>query len=109
VLLEDRKRFLEECLKTLREWGFLQEDNPTPQALLFALLRFLAATPSRVVSVSLDDLLESTTQVNLPGTVEEYPNWRCRLPMRWERLRDQLTHLATIFSEGGKAEYVQNL
>jgi len=109
VLLEDRKRFLEECLKTLREWGFLQEDNPAPQALLFALLRFLAATPSRVVSVSLDDLLESTTQVNLPGTVEEYPNWRCRLPMRWERLRDQLTHLATIFSEGGKAEYVQNL
>ncbi|WP_438315321.1 4-alpha-glucanotransferase [Candidatus Caldatribacterium sp. SIUC1] len=110
VLLEDRKHFLEECLKKLREWGFLQEDNPTPQALLFALFRFLAATPSRVVSVSLDDLLESTTQVNLPGTVEEYPNWRCRLPLRWERLKERLTYLATVFSfEGGKADDAQSL
>jgi 4-alpha-glucanotransferase len=56
----------------------------------FALLaRFLADAPSRLLVVSMEDLLGVTEQVNLPGTIDSHPNWRRRLPVGLEELRDQ--------------------
>lgn len=45
-----------------------------------AVTRFLARTPSRLLAVSLEDLLHMIDQPNIPGTVNEHPNWRHRLP-----------------------------
>ena len=47
---------------------------------------FLAATPSRLVVVQIEDLLGVKDQPNLPGTVDEHPNWRQRLPVAAGRL-----------------------
>ena len=44
-----------------------------------ALHRFIARTPSRLVAVSADDLAGALDQVNIPGTVNEHPNWRRKL------------------------------
>lgn len=44
----------------------------------------LAATPSRLALLPLEDALGLRTQVNLPGTVGGHPNWRRRLPLRWD-------------------------
>ncbi|RVV99613.1 4-alpha-glucanotransferase [Mesobaculum littorinae] len=42
---------------------------------------FLAATPSRLVAVQIEDILGLEEQANLPGTVYDHPNWRRRLPV----------------------------
>jgi 4-alpha-glucanotransferase len=41
----------------------------------------LARTPSALLLVQLDDLVGAVEQANLPGTVDEHPNWRRRCPL----------------------------
>jgi 4-alpha-glucanotransferase len=48
---------------------------------LNAVIRFLARTKSRLLAISLEDLLGVLDQPNIPGTVNEHPNWRQRLPL----------------------------
>jgi 4-alpha-glucanotransferase len=48
---------------------------------LYAVAGFLARTKSRLLAVSLEDLLGVIDQPNIPGTVNEHPNWRQRLPV----------------------------
>jgi 4-alpha-glucanotransferase len=67
-----------------------------------SVARFLAATPSRLVVVSMEDALGVVDQVNVPGTVDEHPNWRRRLPVALEDLR-QDGRLAAL-AEGMAAE-----
>jgi 4-alpha-glucanotransferase len=51
-----------------------------------AIVSFLAATPTRLVSIALEDVLGVADQINVPGTVSEHPNWRRRLPVPVEEL-----------------------
>lgn len=44
-----------------------------------AALRFVARSPSRLALIPLEDALALERQPNLPGTIDEYPNWRRRL------------------------------
>lgn len=92
ALLADRNAFVAACFEKLRIWGFLWGEDILP-----ALLRFLAATPSLVVSVSIDDLLGSITQLNLPGTVGEYPNWRHHIVLDLDELKKRLWLCASLF------------
>ncbi|MCL2715216.1 MAG: 4-alpha-glucanotransferase [Alphaproteobacteria bacterium] len=48
---------------------------------LFSVLTLLARAPSRLLVVSLEDLLGVIDQPNVPGTVDQHPNWRQRLPV----------------------------
>jgi 4-alpha-glucanotransferase len=48
---------------------------------LYAVAGFLARTKSRLLAISLEDLLGVVDQPNIPGTVNEHPNWRRRLPV----------------------------
>lgn len=47
----------------------------------------LAATPAKVMMVQLDDATGSRMQMNLPGTIDEYDNWRHKLPRTVEEIR----------------------
>jgi 4-alpha-glucanotransferase len=49
--------------------------------------RLLASTPSRLKLISPYDVIGETRQPNLPGTVDEYPNWRLPLPVTLEELK----------------------
>ena len=51
-------------------------DGGAYAARVAAAYRFLANTPARIVLVQLDDILGELDQVNVPGTFNEYPNWR---------------------------------
>jgi 4-alpha-glucanotransferase len=57
-----------------------------PDVVLIGLHAFLARTRSRLVAVQLDDLVGMEEQANLPGTVDEHPNWRRKLPVWLEHL-----------------------
>ena len=41
---------------------------------------------SRLVAIALDDILGEREQINIPGTVDEHPNWRRKLPVALEDL-----------------------
>lgn len=62
--------------------------EPDEAAIITAMHRLLAATPSRLQLISPYDVIAEPRQPNLPGTVDEYPNWRLPLPTTLERLRD---------------------
>jgi 4-alpha-glucanotransferase len=53
---------------------------------LYAVASFLARTKSRLLAISLEDLLGVVDQPNIPGTVNEHPNWRRRLPVAIEEM-----------------------
>ena len=55
-------------------------------ALLHTSLQRLAGSPARLVVVALDDLLGAVEAQNLPGTVEEHPNWRRKLRLPLEQI-----------------------
>ncbi|OBG74954.1 MULTISPECIES: 4-alpha-glucanotransferase [unclassified Mycobacterium] len=77
----------EEWLALLRSEGLLDGDDPDESAIIVAMHRFLAATPSRLKLISPYDVLAEPRQPNLPGTVDEYPNWRLPLTETFEQLR----------------------
>ena len=51
-----------------------------------AIHAFLAKAPSAVMLVNLEDVLGVAEQTNLPGTTDEQPNWRRKLPVDLEAL-----------------------
>ncbi|GAA1633307.1 4-alpha-glucanotransferase [Actinoplanes couchii] len=67
-----------QLLDRLRAEKLLPEDAD-PEAAVTAMHEFLARTPCRLVTASLHDVLLERRQPNLPGTFEEYPNWRIPL------------------------------
>ena len=46
---------------------------------------FIARTPAKLAMLQPEDVLEMLEQANLPGTVDEHPNWRRKLPLALER------------------------
>jgi len=46
-----------------------------------AVLSYLAQTPSRLLGVAIEDLLGVLDQANVPGTTDQHPNWRRKLPL----------------------------
>jgi 4-alpha-glucanotransferase len=94
-------------LTTLADEGLIERDvadrahegdmpGEMPDAILAATHAMLARAPSRLFAVQLDDALGVTEQANLPGTVDEHPNWRRKCPVRIEDLaaHDGLRNLA---------------
>ncbi len=58
------------------------------EEVLTAAYRFLATTPSLLVGVRLADLVGPTDQTNVPGTMEEHPNWRRRAAISVEAIAE---------------------
>ncbi|MDG4601247.1 MAG: 4-alpha-glucanotransferase [Defluviicoccus sp.] len=55
------------------------EAGPLPPALSAALHAYLARSEAALLLVQVDDLADESEQINVPGTVDERPNWRRRL------------------------------
>jgi 4-alpha-glucanotransferase len=74
-------------LALLRAEG-LVGDDPAEDELVVAMHAFVARTPSLLVAVALGDALGDPRQPNMPGTRDEYPNWRLPLPRLLDDLGD---------------------
>ncbi|MBR0742031.1 4-alpha-glucanotransferase [Bradyrhizobium liaoningense] len=57
---------------------------------LYSVLAFLSRTPSRLLAVSMEDLLGVIDQPNIPGTIDEHPNWRQRLPVALDAIASKV-------------------
>lgn len=91
----DRRRMIE-LLAPPSAGGPIPADPPVKAAY-----RFLASTPSRLLMVQLEDVTGQLDQINIPGTVEQYPNWRNRLNVPIERILEcaELRNLAAALNE----------
>ncbi|MEV4212087.1 4-alpha-glucanotransferase [Micromonospora sp. NPDC049662] len=76
------------------------DGDPADGDVVVAMHAALAASPSRLLGVSLYDVLGEVRQPNMPGTVDEYPNWRLPLPASVAQIRTdpgvaRIVHLLT--------------
>ncbi|WP_306120089.1 MULTISPECIES: 4-alpha-glucanotransferase [unclassified Roseitalea] len=55
-------------------------------ALSTRLHAHVASSPARLFALQIEDALGVAEQVNVPGTIDAYPNWRQRLPVTIEAL-----------------------
>ncbi|MBD2758439.1 4-alpha-glucanotransferase [Yimella sp. cx-573] len=68
----------EAVLSALRERGLLK-GKAKIEDQVDALHKYLAWAPSKMLGVSVNDLVGDVRTINQPGTDEEYPNWRLPL------------------------------
>jgi 4-alpha-glucanotransferase len=80
---EERRQAADDVsrLKKLIDQEGLADEDP-----IVALHELLARTPCRLVLASPYDVLGEIRQPNLPGTVDQYPNWRIPLPLPLEEV-----------------------
>jgi 4-alpha-glucanotransferase len=87
--VEDERRTADadraQLLSALRAEGLITAQS-TDEEIVVAMHEFLARTPCRFVTASLYDVLGVLDQPNLPGTTDEYPNWRMPLPTSLEQI-----------------------
>jgi 4-alpha-glucanotransferase len=69
-----------------------------------AAVAFLAQAPARLVAIGIEDVLEVRDQINIPGTIEQHPNWRRRLPVSLEELAgdQRLARIKAIFDRSDR-------
>lgn len=70
---------------------------------LYSVLGFLARTGSRLLAVSLEDLLGVVDQPNIPGTIDEHPNWRQRMPLAVDEIAPAIDVAALKKATGGRS------
>ena len=87
----DRQRLLDALVgaQALAPGAARSGSKDMPDEVLIAVHRFLALTPCRLFSVQLDDALGALEQANLPGTMDEHPNWRRKTTVPIEALGEQ--------------------
>jgi 4-alpha-glucanotransferase len=95
---EDRAAALAALRRALAAHGLHQLD-------FVSVVKYLSATPSRLLVVSMEDALGLPDQPNVPGTVDEHPNWRQKLPVFLEDLSgdERLRTLAGVLAAEGRS------
>ncbi|MGI9492317.1 MAG: 4-alpha-glucanotransferase, partial [Geminicoccaceae bacterium] len=105
---EEREKLKAELLHRLDAEGLLvhgidpmQPPKFLPWSLVEAFHRFLFRTPAVLKAIQLEDALGAIEQANLPGTIDEHPNWRRKISVPLEKLsaEQRLSALLRLFAE----------
>jgi 4-alpha-glucanotransferase len=88
--------------RLLEAEGLLAPGERSVEAIVAALYGFLARTPAMLVAATLEDALEAPDRPNVPGTIDQRPNWSLPLPVLLDDLAadPRVRRLAGILSEG---------
>lgn len=103
------------------EAGETEDERKVAQAALRKALRvehpkscdfsaaaaYLAATPARLLAVSVEDVFDVKDQPNIPGTTDQHPNWRRRLPVCLEdwKNNEALSSIAGIMATASRSAH----
>lgn len=93
----------QEALNAMR--ATFAEQGLGPEMNFPDVLRYLARTRSQLLAVAVDDVVGLIDQPNIPGTINEHPNWRRRLPVTIDELagREMLRGVANVMAAEGRA------
>jgi 4-alpha-glucanotransferase len=93
--VEERQCDKAGILRALQREGILphglseapDSNQPFSQELSGAIHTYVARSPSSFMLVTLEDLVGDGTQVNLPGTLDSYPNWSHKTPLTLDEVQ----------------------
>ena len=99
-------------LEALKSQGLLPDDFPSDPttlgmmipSLCLTIYEYLSLSPCKLLAVSLDDIIGTIDQQNMPGTVDSYPNWLRKTPVTLERIMSNRSFIALskIFARHGR-------
>jgi 4-alpha-glucanotransferase len=97
---EEKQKLLDlfHRLRLLPDW-FAKRASDIPAftgELHYAAVGFLASTPSELMVLNQEDLFKDPEQQNLPGTTEQYPNWRHKMRYNIEECVRILTRATAL-------------
>ncbi|WP_265517944.1 4-alpha-glucanotransferase [Nitratireductor luteus] len=81
-----RRRERHEAIELLHSHGHRQVGEAFDEEVAAGIHRLVASAPSRLMAAQMEDLLGLVEQPNIPGTMDEHPNWRRKLPVPLEEL-----------------------
>src|SRR5215211_6093080 len=86
----------------LEDEGLLAPGERSVPAIVAALYGFLTRTPSMLVAATLEDAVEAHDRPNVPGTIDQRPNWSLPLPVALDDLAadPRVRRLAGILDQG---------
>lgn len=102
---KQREKDRRALVRALKREGLLPASMPDDSEFSFEIMaatyRYIARTPSLFMLLSIEDVAGEMEQANLPGTVDEHPNWQRKLSLVLERLQDdeRLHNLARAINE----------
>ncbi|WP_447984183.1 4-alpha-glucanotransferase [Nitrospira sp. Nam74] len=93
--LDERQRDKAGIARALQREGVWPSDveeavalqQPLSADLTGAIHAYVARSPSSFMLVTLEDLVGEVTQVNLPGTLDSYPNWSHKTPFTLDEVK----------------------
>ena len=80
----------------LADWSG-SPDDADPSDVVVNTYRLLASAPSMILTATLDDAAVVEERPNVPGTVDERPNWSIALPVPLEELEE--SPVAAVIAE----------
>lgn len=104
-LYQQRHQNKQRILDSLHGHGRLPHDYPRSvenlamdRTLNYALQQHLATGAQQLLCLQIEDWLEMTQPVNVPGTSTEYPNWRRKLSVELEQWTQQ-HHISDLLQQ----------
>jgi len=91
-----RKKEKRQAIAALRDLGLADVGDEFDKAVAAGVHRLVASAPSCLFAAQMEDLLGLTEQPNIPGTVDEHPNWRRKLPIPIEEFENSAMLRAII-------------
>lgn len=92
----------EQIIERVASWAGLDADTVEPAAAGAACHKLLSEAASQVIVATIEDALGVEERPNLPGTVDEYPNWSIALPVPLEDIvaDDRMAATARLLGSG---------
>lgn len=105
--LKPHHEAMKEVRDRVQKMTGLSDDTPMPE-VVERMHQLLAEANSLVITATLEDALVVHERPNMPGTINEWPNWRTALPVPIEELmQDEVAQrVAATCDQREKAEVV---
>ena len=73
--------------KMFQAAGYMK-DPPLRRRPIIKTNQFIARSKSSIFLVRFEDIFGQTEMINVPGTTNEYPNWRLKLPLNIDEMEN---------------------
>jgi 4-alpha-glucanotransferase len=102
----DQEAQRQSLCRLLEDEGLLAPGERSVPAIVAALYGFLTRTPCMLVAATLEDAVEAPDRPNVPGTIDQRPNWSLPLPVLLDDLAadPRVRRLAGVLETGTAKE-----